>query len=407
MKNYLSRLALASLLLAPLLVLSACDSNDPGDEQARGNLLLITGIPDQSGVNGSSFVQTVSLDQQSVTNADAYEQTFFPYSSIYGDQVIITQGSGGDQAVRYVRGDDGELTEGGRLNLPPGGFGASVVFASPTKAYVAVVFAGQIVVFNPQTMTQTGVIDLTTLGIARNPSNPEDRNPEPAVMTIRDGKLYVGLQQLVTQFSSADGADVAVFDVATDTFERVIHDDRASGPGRYGYNQTMFVDEVGDLYVHCVASFGAVPGQKAGFLRIRQGATEFDPTYFVNTTDANVDVPGGQIGILNGLGYGGGGELYGIAQVPALQGNPPNYATDRAFQAVRVRLATGAIEVLPLPPGNGIATGVTFIEDQVIFGLSTASGVGLYTYDPATGQASDGPVVTTQGDPTAVLAFEE
>jgi len=406
MKNYPSRFALVALLLPALLALSACDSNDVDDEPVPGSLLLITGVPDQSGVNGSSFVQAVSLDQSSVTNADAFEQTFFPYASISGNQVIVTQGAAGDQAVRYVRGDDGALTEAGRLNLPPGGFGSSVVFASETKAYVAIVATGQIVVFNPQTMTQTGVIDLTTLGIARNPTNPDDRNPEPAVLAIRDGKLYVGLQQLVNQFASANGADVAVFDVATDTFERVITDERATAPGRFGDNQTMFVDEAGDLYVYCIASFGFVPGQKAGILRIRQGANEFDPNYFVNTTDATVGVEGGRIGLLNGLGYGRGGQLYAIAQVPALQSNPPTFATDRAFQAVSVDLATGATEILPLPLGNSIATGVAFVDDLVVFGLSTASGVGLYTYDPAIGEASSSPVVSTQGDPTRVLAFE-
>ncbi|MEM6646533.1 MAG: hypothetical protein AAF730_09805, partial [Bacteroidota bacterium] len=152
--------------------------------------------------------------------------------------------------------------------------------------------------------------------------------------------------------------------------------------------------------------FGFVPGQKAGLLRIRQGANAFDPNYFVNTTDATVGVEGGRIGLFNGLGYGGGGQLYAIVQVPALQSNPPNFATDRAFQAVSVDLATGSTDVLPLPLGNSIATGVAFVDDLVVFGLSTSSGVGLYTYDPASGLASSSPVVSTQGDPTRVLAFE-
>lgn len=406
MKNYLSRLALASLLLAPLLVLSACDSNDPGDEQARGNLLLITSIPDQTGASGSSFIQTVGLDQPNVTNADAYEQTFFPYVSIHGNDVVVTQNYSGDQAVRYVRDDNGELTEAGRLNLPAGGYGANVLYANPTKAYVSTLYAGKIIVFNPQTMQQTGEIDLTTLGIARNPSNPDDQNPEPGVMAIREGKLYVGLQQIVSQAGSADGADVAVFDVATDAFERVIRDDRATGAGRYGYNGSMFVDEAGDLYVYCLASFGFVPGQKAGLLRIRQGATEFDPSYFVNLTDADVNVEGGRIGSPGGFVYDDGA-IYGVVEVPALYSNPPNYVTDRAFQAVRIQLATGAVEALPLPLTTGFGSGVTFMDDQVVFGLSTASDVGLYTYNPANGQASSSPVVSTQGDPTHVLAFED
>ena len=92
--------------------------------------------------------------------------------------------------------------------------------------------------------------------------------------------------------------------------------------------------------------------------------------------------------------------------LPALASNPPNYAEDRNFQAVRVDLSARQVTALPLPPSNGIGSGVAMNNDQVVFGLSTATGVGLYTYDPATGQTSTTPVVTTTGDPTHLLAFE-
>jgi hypothetical protein len=397
------------LTCAAAVALAACsDGAAPdGPSEETPNLLLLTSVPDPGGSTGSAFIQTASLDQGTVSNADAFEQVFFAYVSIHGQDVIVSQGLGGDQAVRYVRGEDGRLTEGGRMNLPAGGFGASAVFASATEAYLPLVYAGKILIFNPQTMTATGEIDLTTLDIARNPSNPDDRNPEPAVVAIRDGKVYVALQQLVTGFNSAEGADVAVFDQATKAFEGVIHDDRATGPGRYGYNQTMFVDEAGDLYVYCIASFGFVPGQIAGILRIRRGESQFDPSYFVDLSNSEVDVAGGRIGLFNGIGYGGSGALYAMAHVPPLQSNPPDYATDRAFQAIRITLATGQIDVLPLPLNNGLATGITFLDGQVLFGLSTATGVGVYTYDPATGQASSDPVLTTVGDPTLVIAFED
>ena len=407
-RNSPERRSVRSLLPAIALALAACGTDKPtAPGGTPGELLVVTSIPDASGVNGSSFVQTADLSQGAINNTDAFEQVFFPYASIFGNTVIVTQHFYGDQAVRYERGTDGRLTEAGRMSLTPGGFGTNVVFASESKAYLSITYMGKILVFDPRTMTPQHEIDLTTLGIARNPSNPEDRNPEPAVLSLRGGKLFVGLQQLVTGFASADGADVAVIDVATDHFEKVIHDDRAASPGRYGYNQTMFVDEHGDLYVYCIASFGAVPGQKAGILRIRSGQTEFDPDYFVDITDANVDVSGGKIGLLNGIGYGGAGMLYAIAEVPALRSNPPDYARDRAFQAVRIDLTSGAIVPLPLPLSNSLGTGVTFSQGAVIFGLSTATGVGLYTYDPTTGTASSAPVLRTAGDPTIVLAFPE
>lgn len=372
------------------------------------DLLLVTTIANPSGTEGSSFIQTVGLEEAQVSNADAHEQTFIPYASVRGNDVIVTQHFMGDQAVRYVRGSDGRLSEAGRLNLPAGGVGANVLFAGPTRAYVSASEAGRIVEFDPQTMTQTGEIDLTELGLARDPSNPEARNPNPSVMLLRGGRLYVALQQLVgLGFASADGVDVAIFDAATGELEAVAHDPRASSPGRLGYNDTMFVDEHGDLYVVCVASWGFAPGQKAGILRIRSGETSFDPDYFVNLTDATVDVPGGRLTFLNSARYGNDGYVYGIAEVPALLSDPPRYATDRAYHAVRVHLASGQVEALPFPPSTGLAAGgVTLLDGLVVLGLSTSTGVGLYTYDPATGQESDGPAVATQADPTLLLAFD-
>jgi len=405
MRRSARRLPLLATAAALGLQFACSDSTGPGSAGGDRDLVLVTSIADASGSNGSGFIQTVSLDQAAVTNTDAFEQVFFPYAVVHENDVIVTQHFYGDQAVRYVRGVDGRLVEAGRLNLPSGAFGASTVFASERKAYIALVYAGKILEIDPRTMLATDTIDLTALGLARNPANPADNNPEPAVMVIRAGKLYVGLQQLVSGFASADGADVAVFDVATNQFERVIRDARATGPGRFGYNSTMFVDEAGDLYVYCIASFGFVPGQKAGLLRIRAGATAFDSTYFVNLTDANVNVAGGKIGLLNGIGYGGNGMLYAMAQVPALQSVPPNYATDRAFQAVRINLATGTVDALPLPLNNGNSTGVTVLGGRVLYGLSTTTGVGIYSYDPLTNTGSTAPIVTTQGDPTLLLAF--
>lgn len=400
-------IATAALPVALILAIG-CSSDSPsgpGDDAGAGDFLLITTVANDSGADGASFVQAVGLDRSEVSNAEAFEQTFRPYPYVHGDDVIIVQGGYGDQMVRYVRGSDGTLAEAGRMSLPPGSFGAGVVYASSTKAYLALTQAGKVLIFNPQTMTTTGEIDLTSVGIARNPPNPDDINPEPVLVVIRDGKLFVSLHQAVTGFASADGADIAIIDVATDQFEKVIHDARSASPGVFGFNQSFFVDEQGDLYVYCVASYGFVPGQEGGILRIRSGETEFDPDYFVNLSTAAVDVPGGRLGFLALPAYDGNGQLYGIAEVPALASNPPNYAEDLNFQAVRITLSTGQVTALPLPPSNAIGTGVAIHDGQVVFGLSTATDVGLYTYDPATGEASAEPVVTTAGDPTHLIAF--
>lgn len=403
----LNRRIAGSVAVVATAWLAACSDSDPTGPQPvpGGDLVLLTTITDQSGTGGSSFLQTMALTQTHVDNADAFEQTYRPYVTVHGDDVFVLQGLYGDQAIRYVRDADGRLSEAGRMSLPPGGAAIGVVLASPTKGYLSLMYAGRILIFDPQTMTATGEIDLTTLDIARNPANPSDNNPEPGLMVLRGGKLYVGLQQLVTGFASADGTDLAVFDMATDTFEGVIHDPRFAGPGTPGFTQTMFVDEQGDLYVYAHGSYGFVPGQQSGILRVRSGQSEFDPDYSLSLEDVSVDVPGGRIGLLGGFAYGGDGTVYAGAAVPELASNPPDYANDRNFQAVRIHLQSGQIDVLPLPRSNAIGSALATYQGLVVFGLSTMTGVGLYTYDPATGEASDDPAVTTVGDPTHLVTF--
>ncbi|MEM1268569.1 MAG: hypothetical protein AAGI08_00850 [Bacteroidota bacterium] len=394
--------------LAVLFLFSACDStsdNADPDPPAAPDVLLVTTVPDQTGQSGSSFVQTISLDDGNVTDADAFEQTFFVYAHARGDEVITTQNIAGDEMTRYVRGADGELSEAGRLTLPAGAAASNVVWASDTRAYVSMLFSGQLLAFNPQTMTEIETIDLTALGIARNPANADDTNPEPGVMIVSGGKLYVGLQQFVAPFASANGIDIAVFDAATGAFERVISSPNSASPGRYGFNQTMFVDENGDLYVYGIASFGFIPGQRPGFLRIRSGATEFDD-YFLDTSAISLPVPGGETGTMNGMVYGGDGFVYGTIEVLSGRSNPPNYLTDFNWQPVRFNLAQGTGEVLPIAAGNGFSTGVGLIDGRVLFGLSTPAASGIYAYDLATNQAEADPIVTISSQPQVILGFD-
>ena len=238
------RFILLVFVASTFLVGCDSDSNEP-EPVPTPNLIIANGVPDQSGQDGSTFIQAISSQTPSVTNANAIEQTFFAYTHVRGREVIVTPNTQSDVATRYIVGEDGLLNQTGQLTLPAGGFSANVVWASDTRAFVSLIFAGQIIEFNPQTMTETAVIDLTTLGIARNPANPDDTNPEPGVMLLRDGKLYVALQQFFAPFANADGVDIAVFDINTLAFEQVISTELSGGPGRYGYNQTMFVDEAG------------------------------------------------------------------------------------------------------------------------------------------------------------------
>ncbi|MEM9667068.1 MAG: hypothetical protein AAF970_19230, partial [Bacteroidota bacterium] len=74
---------------------------------------------------------------------------------------------------------------------------------------------------------------------------------------------------------------------------------------------------------------------------------------------------------------------------------------------VRFNLAERTGEVLPVPIGNGFSTGVSLIDGQVLFGLSTEAATGVYAYDTATGEVTPDPLVTISGQPQVVLGFDD
>ena len=392
--------------LAAILIAGCCFTNCTNDdtEPSRpGEYFIATYLPTDAPLTGSSFLHTGAIENGStLSSADALEATPFAYTFVNGNEVIVTSYYLGDQVIRYTRTADGRLQEAGRFTAPASSGPMNVLYANSSKAYLSLSSVGKILIFNPQTMTISGEIDLNQLDIARNPVNPEDTNPDPAVMAIRDGKLYVSLWQVTNSFFSADGTDIAVFDSSTDTFEGVISDPRMATPGRAGYNESMFVDEAGDLYIHGIASFGFVPGQKTGFLRIRKGESRFDPDYFFDLTSLSTSLPGSRVTYFAGLQYAGEGEVFGQIEVPGLFSSPPDYVNDRNYQPVKVNLLDKTLEVLPLPAGNGYSAAVSVEEDRVLFGLSAQSGSGIFSYDRKSGEGTATPVVKTNGSPSNI-----
>ena len=45
-------------------------------------------------------------------------------------------------------------------------------------------------------------------------------------------------------------------------------------------------------------------------------------------------------------------------------------------------------------------------KDKVVFAVYGDKNAGFYTYDPSTGAVSDGPVITTSGNPMFLHSFE-
>jgi hypothetical protein len=104
--------------------------------------------------------------------------------------------------------------------------------------------------------------------------------------------------------------------------------------------------------------------------------------------------------------YAGNGIVYSTGNIYALASNPPDYVNDRTYGSFKVDIRNKVIMKLDLPYSNGMAACVLPFENKILWGLATTTGVGIYSYDPSTNTASTSPIISTQGDPSIIEAFE-
>ena len=389
------------LILAAFAIgFAACskDEDDAPISDENHHIAIVTNINSSSPATG--YIGTIKdLTVGSYDVSNARQSTVTPFLVLDGDDVYAIPNQRGDLLIKYRR-NNGVLDEIGSLSLPTGSTSMSLVVESEERAYVSLRTTGKIAIINPTTMTITDYIDLSSYAIG-------DASPDPTNMILRDGKLYVTCQQTSDGFSSTHPAEVLIIDLNNGNTITSITDSRTTYAGSADDMHAMFFDEKGDLYLFCVASYGFVPGQKCGFLRIKNGENQFDPDYFFNVADYSInDIPGNKIDYLQHVLYHENGTLFGAGNIYSLASNPPDYVNDRTVGSFKVDLYNQSITKLDLPFCNGYSASLTKYNDNILWGLSTETGVGIYTYDLNTGETSDGPVITTQGDPSVIEIFE-
>lgn len=399
MKKAVSKLSMALMLATAL---GACKSDPAVDPTAGLDQLVIgTNITTANPVIG--YVGTLKdLNVSNFTNAKSRQTASYPYVTVYKNDVFVMPSITGDDVVRkYTRQADGTLAEAGTFKGTPASAPLAMVIESDTRGYCSLYKAGKIVVFNPTTMAITSTIDLAQYALGG------DGNPDPSVMVFRNGKLYVACTQTSNGYTSNFPAQVLIIDVANNFAVTSATDSRSTWAGSINEQKSIFFDEAGDLYLYCVASYGfGGPTQKSGFLRIKNGQTAFDPTYFFNTADYTITgIPGSKVDYLQRMRYVSNGIVYSTGNIYALASNPPDYIKDRTYGSFKVDLVNKTITKLNVPYSNGYAASVCLFENKVLFGIAGTSGVGIYSYDPATNTTSASPVVTTQGDPNIIETF--
>jgi hypothetical protein len=318
----------------------------------------------------------------------------------HNDYILIVEGMGKGQTIfKFKRDDDGKLYEDSHLTLDANTNPTEIIVANDEKAYVTCYLgAKSLITFNPKTMEKIGSIDLSEYAVG-------DNNPDPGSGIVRDDKLFLALNQNITEMSVHDSAYVAIINTSTDEVEKVIIDPRASSIGMVGHT-TPFMDESKNIYFY-TGPLAAMMGMHEGMLRIKAGETEWDEDYFLSLQQLGDADPTSYSMYMY---YAGSGDVYCFLEKSSLIADPSNYdyVSDHDFVPYKFNVNTKTGGMIDLPASNGYAAkGMAEVDGKIYFGLSTTTGVGFYSYDPETKTGSTSPVVSVSGAPLDLISFKD
>ena len=393
-KHLFSGLAFALALVA----MPSCDKDTPSTpETAGGRFLITTNVGNADGASGVSYFQTVEKMEGYIDNSQARPAGFGVPPIVIGQHIFVLpdyMGSTKSVLTHYVTDKKGNLSERGTLTLPANSGASNIVLASEDKAYISMQNLGLVMEFNPTTMQKVRDIDLNAL------AQPEVR-VAPGAMVVRDGLLFVGLNQFDSQWMPRlKQAEVAIIDTKAGKLLKKIVDTKhqLSFATRPIDAHSIFVNpKDGAIYLNCMGAWGFKPGFDGGILRIKKGETEFDADYALNIAQAKVENFNHTLNYLATVRLGSDGKLYAMVTSYELDASANPYLA-KVMVPVCIDLEKRTVTYIPgVKPSNGLAA-VAEANGKIYFGVSNADDNGFYAYDLAT-QKITGLALRVQGFP--------
>ncbi|WP_295769180.1 DUF4374 domain-containing protein [uncultured Mucilaginibacter sp.] len=206
---------------------------------------------------------------------------------------------------------------------------------------------------------------------------------------VDNGKFIVGgyFYNSATAAYDVDGVRALVYDYPAMTNMRVIKTNATAGGVGYDYLSSLTTDEEGNHYfVASAGKFWTGTGGKSGVVRIKKGAAEFDPDYFLDVT-----TPLGKQACLMGINYVSNGIAIGSIQYEEMMTSVRDRLKD-VGQLVKLDLRnkTATLINTPLSP-------VAMVRSPLVYGgkyYTSISPVGadaaIYEVDPASGSFKRG-----------------
>jgi hypothetical protein len=274
----------ALMILSAAVLLSACKKEKQADPDLAGNSCTTAkfAIMNTSGAfpNQTSYLQT--LPDMGISNLGNGSALEIPTSAtIWKFDGTIYSNSFGAPAtlIKYRLDDNCKPVEAKRMIVVGANTFSSIEFISATKAYASVGGGlSRLVVFDPSTMQINGEVDLS----------PIQKKGSPNVFycgsAVNGNNLFLAAYYSDANYSASyDSCFVAVIDMTTNKVKKLIADARTGmilGNGPIG---TVFTkDSNNDIYIQ---GMGYVYNNKtvpSGLLRIKNGETDFDASYFLN-----------------------------------------------------------------------------------------------------------------------------
>lgn len=222
-----------------------------------------------------------------------------------------------------------------------------------TTGFIGASNSFKIAIFNPTTMQRTGFIDLTAksrLGEVTNfPTAGATVAGQSVAEVIIRGNLMYAAVFYFDSFNAFTPMKNACYIIIIDMTKvdpnnasnaaaiiKEISDDRGSYTGAWnsgGGSNFMVIDEKNDIYVlsHNIwANHRATTGKPASVLRIKNGETEFDKSFYYDLETASQ----GTGNPVMGLEYHKDGKFYAAVMDPSQidPNNPLSYYTDPIFK---------------------------------------------------------------------------
>lgn len=389
------RRVLLLMVSLALMASTSCDKTG-GEKQSQEHHYAL------AMMKGQQFLVTTFSDLKEGVEVTSEDAVTLPLGHLsmkyYGGALYLMSGAmgghGGEQNLyKYLLDERGHLPETPeKLVFAPGTNPMDVVFANENKAYVSTCGAkAELIVISLNPLQISSTIDLSPYAF-------EDNDPDAGNGYVRDGKLYLPLNQVASlQEIRPCPGQVAVIDVATDKVEKIIKDSRVTSLGMVGHTNVI-EDEMGDIYIQTglrTAMTMANPAAPSyawgeGIVRIKKGETDFDKAYHLPITK----LPGAEKGsYIMTWAYGGAGKAYGFLHIPSLGNMEQN-----SYAPYEVELNGGTGKKLDLPASSGwSALGVLREGDEIFFSISTQKeGNGIYSYNTKRSESKGTPVVKTQ-----------